>query len=101
MNSDYDDLFGYYVSYIEDEVPGVLESFMEDENGPGNKYFDCTWQTQFGYNETTQTCPFPDNELGEGTYTLTSRSRMRVASTTTCPPTMASTLTGSPSERRT
>ncbi|KAI2999287.1 unnamed protein product [Aspergillus niger] len=69
VDTDYDDYFGYYVDYIKEMVPSVLNSFMNDVNGPGNQYFDCTWNRD-GVNTTTQICPFPDIELGEGSYKL-------------------------------
>ncbi|KAL3257011.1 hypothetical protein ABHI18_007173 [Aspergillus niger] len=69
VDTDYDDYFGYYVDYTMEMVPSVLNSYMNDVNGPGDQYFDCTWNRD-GVNTTRKTCPFPDIELGEGSYKL-------------------------------
>ncbi|OBT51727.1 hypothetical protein VE04_08607 [Pseudogymnoascus sp. 24MN13] len=68
VDNDYDSLFGYYVEAIKEEVPSAIAHFMNSVDGPGNKYFDCTWQVQ-GVNRTTQTCPFDQIELGSQGYT--------------------------------
>jgi GH18 family chitinase len=52
-NNGYDTLFGYYVKYIRDMVPGVLQTFMETSDGPGIKYFTC--KTGAG---VSVSCPF-------------------------------------------
>ncbi|GKZ66767.1 hypothetical protein AnigIFM50267_000636 [Aspergillus niger] len=69
VDTDYGDYFGSYVDDKKEMVPSVLNSFMNDINGPGNQYFDCIWNRD-GVNTTTQTCPRPDIELGEGSYKL-------------------------------
>lgn len=69
VNNGYDALFGYYVDYINDMIPQALQTFMASDNGPGNKYFECTYATG-GVNHTTRTCPFDRFSLGEGTYTV-------------------------------
>jgi chitinase len=69
VNNGYDTLFGYYVDYVQDMIPEALNTFMNDKTGLGNQYFECTWNTE-GVNRTTQQCPFPDLELGEGTYNV-------------------------------
>ncbi|OBT87691.1 hypothetical protein VE02_04092 [Pseudogymnoascus sp. 03VT05] len=46
VDNDYDSLFGYYVEAIKEEVPSAIAHFMNSVDGPGNKYFDCTWQVQ-------------------------------------------------------
>ncbi|KAI9645025.1 hypothetical protein NHQ30_007064 [Ciborinia camelliae] len=64
-NAGYDSLFGYYQTYIKDEIPSLLDSFMGwgvsgqfDVTAPGNKYFDCTYyDVSKKKNDTTQPCP--------------------------------------------
>ncbi|KAJ5088757.1 glycoside hydrolase [Penicillium angulare] len=71
VNKGYDELFGYYVTYMEDLVPTVLDTelMMEGDGktsgqstfpiwGDGAKYFDCTYK-----GDTTNCAKFPDNEL--------------------------------------
>jgi chitinase len=67
VDNDYDKLFGYYVEAIKAEVPNVLSEFMDSVDGPGNKYFQCTWQ-ELGVNSTVQTCPFDQLSLGNPGY---------------------------------
>lgn len=70
VDDGYDKLFGYYVKYIQQEVPAQLAAFMSDEDGPGNKYFDCTYQNNRGVNTTTHTCPFDQGTLSNDFYTI-------------------------------
>ncbi|KAF7854741.1 hypothetical protein EAF04_010309 [Stromatinia cepivora] len=67
-NDGYDALFGYYQTYIKDEIPLLLDAFMGwsttknvwDATAPGNKYFECTYydfSEGTGVNGTTQACP--------------------------------------------
>lgn len=51
VDSGYDQVFGYYQEYVKDIIPDALSEFMyagDFQNtpaGPGNKYFDCTFQS--------------------------------------------------------
>ncbi|ESZ94750.1 alpha-1,3-glucanase/mutanase [Sclerotinia borealis F-4128] len=67
-NAGYDSLFGYYQTYIKDEIPIMLDSFMGwdeisgkvDATAPGNKYFECTYyDVSKKKNHTTESCPAP------------------------------------------
>ncbi|CAD6446789.1 70f8fb62-2be9-40c0-91c7-3914c6610b41 [Sclerotinia trifoliorum] len=66
-NAGYDGLFGYYQTYIKDEIPSILISFMGwnisqefSATAPGTKYFDCTYyDVHTKKNLTTQPCPGP------------------------------------------
>ncbi|PQE03158.1 alpha-13-glucanase mutanase protein [Rutstroemia sp. NJR-2017a BBW] len=58
-NAGYDTLFGYYTTYIKDEVPGILDSFMGwsykgyfDTSAPGQDWDSCV-----SLNPTTNPCP--------------------------------------------
>jgi hypothetical protein len=72
-NNGYDKLFGYYETYIKDEIPSTLDTFMgwDDTTGynasaPGNQYFSCTYyDATTKKNGTTQPCPSAiENEFG-------------------------------------
>lgn len=69
VDNDYDTKFKYYVEYVKDMVPTALAEFMNSENGPGNQFFDCTWN-QDGKNTTTRQCPFDQSSLAEADYTV-------------------------------
>lgn len=69
VNKGYDDLFGYYVDYVKDMIPGALMSFMDFKNGKGNQYFKCTLNVD-GKNTTTQKCPLPREKLPAGPFNL-------------------------------
>jgi hypothetical protein len=63
-NAGYDSLFGYYTTYIKDEVPGILDSFMGwsykeffDTSAPGQKYFECAHYDLNTKKNTTVACP--------------------------------------------
>ncbi|PQE29794.1 alpha-1,3-glucanase mutanase protein [Rutstroemia sp. NJR-2017a WRK4] len=63
-NAGYDTLFGYYTTYIKDEVPGILDSFMGwsyigvfDASAPGQEYFECAHYNRDKKVNTTVTCP--------------------------------------------
>ncbi|PQE24790.1 alpha-13-glucanase mutanase protein [Rutstroemia sp. NJR-2017a BVV2] len=63
-NAGYDSLFGYYTTYIKDEVPGILDSFMGwsykdqfDTSAPGQEYFECAHYDRDKKVNTTVTCP--------------------------------------------
>ncbi|KAG6009923.1 hypothetical protein E4U21_000694 [Claviceps maximensis] len=67
VNDGYDDVFKEYQKYIKSMIPGVLAAFMkspasaDDKAGPGNKYFECTFQSG-GY-VATQQCPWTQSQL--------------------------------------
>ena len=62
VDNGYDAVFGYYVEYVKDIIPDALNEFMDSgdyknpSGGPGNKYFDCTFQS--GTLVETQQCPW-------------------------------------------
>lgn len=76
VNSGYDSLFDDYVQYTKEMIPQALQDFMaypsltRPDGGPGNKYFDCTFDD--GDSPVTQRCPFDSRYLAlYDTYTLT------------------------------
>ncbi|GLA14291.1 hypothetical protein AnigIFM62618_000667 [Aspergillus niger] len=59
--SSYGGKFTEYQEYIREEVPGVLEDYM-NPGGAGNAFFTCTF-AQDGVNASTTTCPFDVEQL--------------------------------------
>lgn len=53
INEGYDHAFGYYKKWVRNMIPQALGVFMNPDNGPGNKYFDCT-----NLSGVTVQCPF-------------------------------------------
>lgn len=47
VNDGYDDVWGYYVKYVEQMIPAALYEFMagpspnNPSGGPGNNFFTC------------------------------------------------------------
>ncbi|WYZ38473.1 hypothetical protein EsH8_III_000387 [Colletotrichum jinshuiense] len=39
----YDSVFGYYIDYVKQSITPQLESYMNFDTGPGNKFFTCSW----------------------------------------------------------
>jgi hypothetical protein len=56
----YDDKFNYYVKWVKENISPSLKSYLDPDNGPGNKYFDCTWEVQ-GRTHPKTSCPGPSN----------------------------------------
>ncbi|KAI1872594.1 hypothetical protein JX265_005474 [Neoarthrinium moseri] len=73
VNNGYDDVFGYYETYVKDLVQPQLDSFMSIEGGDGNKYFTCTYQ-EGNQASKTGACPilvrWDDADYYTLTYTL-------------------------------
>ncbi|KAJ5097138.1 hypothetical protein N7456_007859 [Penicillium angulare] len=70
IDNDYDKLFDYYVEAIKNQVPDVLNAFMNPVGGPGNKYFKCEVQMMSGNGderEPSDVCPLK-NWLLAGYY---------------------------------
>ncbi|KAJ5167058.1 uncharacterized protein N7482_005839 [Penicillium canariense] len=68
----YDDKFDYYVKWVKESISPSLKNYLAFDNGPGNKYFDCTWEVQ-GRTHPKAPCPGPNaywNEVDE-TWTVT------------------------------
>lgn len=58
INPGYDQVYQYYVQYVQELVQPSLDEFMNLTNGVGNQYFECT-MTEKGFPNRTHTCP-PD-----------------------------------------
>lgn len=56
----YDDKFNYYVKWVKENISPSLKRYLDPDNGPGNKYFDCTWEVQ-GRTHPKTSCPGPSN----------------------------------------
>ncbi|CAG8920185.1 unnamed protein product [Penicillium salamii] len=70
ITSSYDKKFDEYVQYIKEIIPKQLDSFMypDEPYGPGNQFFQCTYN-HLGRNSTTTSCP-ADIGIESGTYTV-------------------------------
>ncbi|KAK1985397.1 glycosyl hydrolase family 71-domain-containing protein [Colletotrichum cereale] len=42
----YDSVFGYYTDYIKQSINPQLQSYMNFDDGPGNKFFTCSWTVE-------------------------------------------------------
>ena len=70
INQGYDEVFGYYETYIKALVPSQLSKFMNWKNGTGNKYFTCKYNEGTGQ-DTVGKCPLNVHLSASEIWTLT------------------------------
>lgn len=63
LNGDYDDRFNSYVKFTKEQIPYLLNSFMEKYEGPGNKYFSCNLQLDDNDESHIKPCPWSRVDL--------------------------------------
>ncbi|MCJ1307285.1 hypothetical protein MMC25_000931 [Agyrium rufum] len=69
IDTDYDKAFNAYSKTIPSMVTSAIGDFMNDVDGPGNKYFTCTWNVR-GSNTTSRQCSFDQDSLGDCEYRI-------------------------------
>jgi hypothetical protein len=55
INTDYDSLFGYYVTYVHDMIPSALNKYLYDDTGLA--HFTCYFSATGSADSTIQACP--------------------------------------------
>jgi hypothetical protein len=51
----YDDVYSYYVQWVQDMIGPSLHDYMDFDTGKGNKYFSCSWT--WGVSKGSSKCP--------------------------------------------